>query len=505
MTSTFEENVQNNVYADLTEEDRDEIYTMERVFLNSYVESKNSMELEEWLPYELSKHLPDKTNDEIREISIEIIDSLKTTEEKKLSQKNAIASGRGKDSWFSSELKKATSYMSTEQASDFLRNLDRAVTEANVAMHKTITTKSSGYVLPNKNPNLDGFIAEQYQVNTFNMASVAKGQSVRAEVPPLNQGQTYSKNGFDVIIKDAAGNRKHQYQMKYGSTDENTINMLRKGNYNNQQFVVPAEQQEAVQNAFPTKTVSSAIKCGDISGKSLTKAEAKEMQHKAQMGENINVNWNEYVVKDIALGISKSAATATLQGAAIGTLSSVASKIYNNEPIKGEEVIKDALVTGADFGIKAATAGVLKVISEKSENPIIPKGTDSSVYSGIAFVAIENAKVLNKVAKEELTVQEGLDEMEQTTYSSIAGIAGSKLVGKIGEKIGTLIGTAFGPVGSVVGQIVGYSAGAAFGNLVAKGVQKVRQKAFETIKNVGNNIFNGVKTFVNNAVALFGF
>lgn len=147
-------------------------------------------------------------------------------------------------------------------------------------MHEAITTKGSGYTIPNQNPNLDGFIAEQYHVNSFNMEAAAQGSGLRAEVQPLKPGETYTKNGFDVVIKDANGNRIHQYQMKYGATAEDTISMLKAGKYNNQIIVVPEEQVEAVQKAFPNKTVTSTIGAGDVKSKPLTKEQAKNYRNR---------------------------------------------------------------------------------------------------------------------------------------------------------------------------------------------------------------------------------
>lgn len=52
-------------------------------------------------------------------------------------------------------------------------------------------------------------------------------------------------------------------------------------------------------------------------------------------------------------------------GAAIGIGFNVAQKVWNGEEVRGEELIETALTCGADFGIKAALAGALKVGAEK--------------------------------------------------------------------------------------------------------------------------------------------
>lgn len=309
------------------------------------------------------------------------------------------------------------------------------------------------------NPNLDGFIAEQHHVNSFNMNAAAKGSGLRAEVQPLKPGETYTKNSFDVIIKDDSGKRIHQYQMRYGATAEDTIRMINSGNYNNQTLVVQEEQVAAVQEAFSNKTVTSTIGDGEVSSKPFTKEQAKELQEKAQTGNFMDAAWNDYVAKDIAIGIGKQTGYACLQGAAVGAGMAIATKVWNGEPIDGEEVIETAIVSGADFGVKTATAGALKAASEKGVLKVIPKGTKGSTFANIAFVVIENVKVLGKVATGELTAKECLDAMEQTIASCVAGIAASTKGAAIGATIGSVLEPVGTAVGGFIGETIGYMAG----------------------------------------------
>lgn len=489
----------------LSEEEAKGVSKIQREFLESYVAFKDKMPVEEWLPQELQKQLPEKTSEEIEEMSTEIISSLKVTEDMKVSQQKAIAAGRSKDSWFASTILQSTSQMSAQESARYLQSLDDAVKNANAAMHETITTKGSGYITPSMNPNLDGFIAEQHHVNSFNMNAAAKGSGLRAEVQPLKPGETYTKNGFDVIIKDASGKRIHQYQMKYGATAEDTIRMINSGNYNNQTLVVPEEQVAAVQEAFPNKTVTSTIGDGDVSSKPLTKEQAKELQEKAQTGNLMDADWNDYVAKDIAIGIGKQTGYACLQGAAVGGGMAIATKVWNGEPIDGEEVIETAIVSGADFGVKTATAGALKAASEKGVLKVIPKGTKGSTFANIAFVAIENVKVLGRVATGELTAKEGLDAMEQTTASCVAGIAVSTKGAAIGATIGSVLGPVGTAVGGFIGGTIGYIAGSKVAQTVVKGKQKVRDKAVEVVKSVGSAIVSGAKSIAQGFASLFGF
>lgn len=489
----------------LSEEEAKGVSRMQRDFLESYAACKDELSAEEWLSQELQRQLPGRTAGEIHEMSSEIIASLNITEEMKKSQQKAFSLGKSKDSWFASTILKSSSQMSAQESAKYLQSLDDAVKNANAAMHETITTKGSRYILPSMNPNLDGFIAEQHHVNSFNMEAAAKGSGLRAEVQPLKPGETYTKNGFDVIIKDASGKRIHQYQMKYGATAEDTIRMLNSGNYNNQTIVVPEEQVVAVQEAFPSKTVRSTIGEGNVQSKPLTKQQAKDLQKQAQKENFIDADWNDYVAKDIAIGIGKQTGYACLQGAVVGAGMSIATKVWNGEPIDGEEVVETAIVSGTDFGIKAATAGALKAASEKGVLKIIPKGTKGSTFANIAFVAVENVKVFGKVAAGELTPKEGLDAMEQTTASCVAGIATSTKGAVMGASIGAVLGPVGAAVGGAIGGAIGYMAGSKVAETVVKGVQKVRDKAIEISRDVRDTIFDAVESGIRGVVGWLGF
>lgn len=499
---TFESDFSDKI---IDKETADKVAAIQRSFLESYVKSRDNMTVDDWLSLELQKQLSDKTTEDIKAMSAEIISSLRITEEMKLSQQRSIESGRSKESWLASTLVKATSYMSAQESAQYLQNLDSAVKNANIAMHETIMTKGSGYTIPSQNPNLDGFIAEQYHVNSFNMDAMAKGSGLRAEVQPLKPGETYTKNGFDVIIKDINGNRIHQYQMKYGASADDTIRMLKSGNYNNQILVVPEEQVEIVQKAFPNKTVTSTIGEGSVTSKPLTKEQAKKLQENAQSGNFMEVSWNDYVAKDIALGIGKQVGYSCLQGAAVGVGMKVATKVWNGETIDGDEVVTTAITSGADFGIKTAVAGALKVASEKEIIRVIPKGTGGNVFANIAFVAVENVKIFGKVATGELTGKEGLEVMQQTTGSCLAGLAASAKGTAIGVSIGAVLGPAGMAVGGFIGGTVGYIAGSKIGQGVVKGAQKICGKAKEVASSVGDKILDGIKSGISGLVSIFGF
>lgn len=219
----------------------------------------------------------------------------------------------------------------------------------------------------------------------------------------------------------------------------------------------------------------------------------------------MEVSWNDYVAKDIALGIGKQVGYSCLQGAAVGVGMKVATKVWNGETIDGDEVVTTAITSGADFGIKTAVAGALKVASEKEIIKVIPKGTGGNVFANIAFVAIENGKILGKVATGELTGKEGIEAMQQTTGSCLAGLAASAKGTAIGASIGAVLGPAGMAFGGFIGGTVGYMAGSKIGQGVVKGAQKIREKAKEVASSVGDKILDGIKSGISGLVSIFGF
>lgn len=487
-----------------SEEEAQALKPIQKKFMESYIEHKDTMPVDKWLHKEMSEHLPECTPEEISEMSDDIITTLKIQEEKKASLESAIANGRSKESWFASEAKVATSHMSSQEASKYLQGLDEALSDANESLYRTIHTQAGTI---SKNPHLDGFIAEQHHAQTFNLNAEATGSPYRAKVLEPN-GNGYAKNSVDIVIVDESGNVVRRYQSKYCKDAEATAKAFERGDYRGQQKLVPEGQEGDI-----AKKVTTVIEAPDGTTSSpLSKERAMELRDEAQSGKWNDLNWNEYKAKDLAIGIGKQAGQAALMGAAVGVGFDVAQKVWNGEKINGEELVETALVSGADFGVKAAAAGALKVGVEKGVVKIIPKGTPAATIANIAHVAIENVKIIGKMAKGELTVKEGFEKMEQTTVATVAGLAASAK----GTAIGATVGSVFGPIGTVVGGFiggtVGYMAGSKVGEKIVKGVQKIREKSRDIVKTIGRTASNlassfcsGVRNFCSGVKSLFSW
>ncbi len=107
---------------------------------------------------------------------------------------------------------------------------------------------------------------------------------------------------------------------------------------------------------------------------------------------------NEYNIKNIALEIGKQIGVSALQGATIVSGMNSTTNSWQNDKIKVDEEIEETLKTGDDIGLKVATAGALKVISEKDKVKNFSKKATSGI-ANIAYIAIENLKTALKVSE----------------------------------------------------------------------------------------------------------
>lgn len=482
---------------------------IQKKFMENYLKNRDTMPVEKWLTEMLVNSLPDYSTDEVTRISTEMINTLQIQEEKKKSLQKAIHNGRSKESWFASETKTATSYMSMQEASQYLKNLDDALSSANEALNKTIYIQG-GTGSVNQNPNLDGYIAEQYHTQQFNLKAAATGSPYRAKVlGPGDKG--YSPNSVDIVIVDKNGHIVKRYQSKYCKDAASTLKAFADGDYRGQRKLVPQDQKTELEARG--KKVTDVITAPDgTSSVPLTKEQAKELQKEAQSGTWNELNWNEYEVKDLAVGIGKQAGQAAVMGAAIGVGVDIAQKVWNGEEIDGEELVETAITTGTDIGVKAAAAGALKVGVEKGIVMAIPKGTPASTITNIVHVAVENVKIAGEMASGELTAKEGIEKMQETTVSTVAGIAASTKGASIGAAIGSVLGPVGSAVGGFIGGSVGYMAGSKMGKAVTKIHQKVKNTAKEAIKsvaetarNIGSCVVEAAGNIGSAILGLFGF
>lgn len=481
-----------DIYLDgFNDEDAKELEKILKRFLDSYSKKKESLNDKEWLKKELKIELPSLSDEEANNLSEECFNEIEFFDKNLESINNTIENGGTKEEWLLKNVQEAAVGTSINDYGNYLNLVDISIKNANEQILRVITNNDGSV---NKNMNLDGFIAEQHHVNSFNMNANLNKSKYRAEVLSPKAGETYGKNSFDVVIRDSNNKIIHQYQMKYGATAKETIKMIRHGNYNNQRLVVPPEQLEEVRKAFPGKTVESSIGGTDkvkITSKTLRKDEAKNIQLEAQKESNIiNEDWNHFKTKELTINIAKNAGIAGIQAATITAGFDIAQRVVSNEKIDLNETLSIAFKTGCDSGIKAAATGALKVGIEKGIIKVIPQGTPIGVIANIVCVGIENVKVFGKVASGELTMTQALDRMGRITTSMVYGLgwgATASIIGAVALAWVPIVGPV---IGGFIGGTIGYMAGSKFG----ASIYKVSKKIVNTAKKISAKAWSGVKS-----------
>lgn len=468
--------------------------------LDSYWNRSQGQSDKEWLEELIMRRCRHISREQAEKDAEEIIKSLEICEENLTSIEKATQRGTSKEKWLEDKLQESAIGMSAAQYSEVLQKADSVLYEQNRELTEALSRSSDGHIM--MNPNLDGNIAEHMLGRTVELKGYLQGKNITVDVRGAN-----TANSVDVRVKDISKGIEtvHNYQMKFGKDAKATISLIEGGNYNNQRIVVPKEQLQEVQEYFSSKgsqkTISDHIEINGVSGKAFTKAEMKELQQKAQEeGTAPTLDDYYYSTKEYALHVGKNAGVTALQMAAVTTGIDMVSKICQGEEIKPDELAEKALSSGADAGIKAVASGTLYTATKNGLLPFLKKFSPKGI-TNIAFVGVENAKVLLKMAEGKLSTVKGLDQMGKTTVSMIGGM-GCMALAK-GIAAGFSLG---GPVGAGIGLVagmVGYAAGSHIGDKVYSAAKKVAKsakelgvKAFNAVKSVKDKLFNKVRSMV---------
>ena len=432
-------------------------------FVSSWERHKHDTAPAEWLANEFRKY-PNlwEGEEEMVATAKEVVANVERRNADQASLHAHVDAGKSKASWLAGKIEEGAAAAGASSVGAYATKIDQTLQTANGEMF--------GFTF-NQNRNLDGLIAEQHHADTFNLDAVAKGSPLRAEVQ-----RSLKKNSVDIFVKDGEGKGKivQRYQSKYGKDAEATQELFAEGDYRGQRKLVADGQEDAIANA------TNVIEAQDVRSKPLSKAEAKRLQERAQQDQEARqYEWNDVNRIEIAKGIGKQAAAnaamvCVFQGAHIlgrRVWNSLRGKENQSASDDLREFFESSIKGAAHVGVQTAVSGAV-VVAVKNGLIKSLKNTPVGRIVQVVHVGLENAKVLWKFAKGELTVEETLDAMGTTTASAIGGLAG---VAK-----GIALGSAMGPVGSFVGGIVGGIAGSKIGEAVwigSKAIIKAAAKA----------------------------
>ena len=447
-------------------------------FVSSWERHKHEKTPAVWLADEFRRY-PDlwTGEEEIVSTANEVVANVERANADKASLHAHLDAGKSKASWLAKKIEQGAAAAGVANVGDYAAGIDKTLKTANDQMLEAVSTQSGAV---NRIPNLDGFIAEQHHADTFNLDAAAKGSPLRAEVLG-SQG----KNSVDVVIKDGDGNIVRQYQSKYGQDAEATRKLFEKGDYPEQERLVPSGQEGDVPGS------TDRLEADSVHSKPLTKDEAKRRQEQAQQEQEIRqYEWNEVNRIEIAKSIGKQALVGAaiacgFQGARI-----LGRRVWNflrgkeNPPASEDlrEFFQSSVKSAGHVGAQTAVSGAVFVAARSGWINLL-KYTPASTIAGIVHVGMENAKVLFKLAKGELNGEEALDALGNCTASTVGGLAGAVAVG-------SMFG---GPVGAVIGGVAGYMAGSKIGEAVYEGGKAIVKTAAKVVKGVVEGTVKVVK------------
>lgn len=475
-------------------------------FIRSYRDKTPDLSNKDWLCLEFSKY-PDiwSNEEELKQAADEIVEEIEVFESSQQELTEHHRKGLSTNNWLARKIEQGATAGGVTNVGAYATKIDTAIDMANKA-NIDLLYRNDGQL--NQQLNLDGFIAEQHHVDTFNLDAVAKGSEYRAEVLQPKPGQTYGKNSVDIVIKDGEGKIVRRYQAKYGADADTTYTLLKKGDYRGQRKLVPEGQSDDIPGSTET------IEIDGVESKPLSKQEAKERQRRAQEeAEAKQYDWNETSRIEIAKNIVRKAGAAALLSVGFQGARILGRRIWNgitgkdNKSVEEdlEEFVQSSLKSVATSGLTVAVTGAVTVAVKSGWLGNVLKNTPAGRIANAVCIGIENTKILYKFAKGDITGAEALDQAGNATCSLVGGLAG----GTKGASIGAALGTVLGPVGTViggtVGGVVGGIAGSTVGEAIYEGGKKIVSTVVDKTKLIGSAISSGVSGFYSSVVSRIGF
>ena len=454
----------------------------------------------------IGNQILEKVADEIEEA--EIIDTKKVIEDMKEAS-NILSQYNETMIYETAAIKEAqlvANVLSTKSVNNYIDTVNTTIDNANKTMMKSVTTKAGTI---NQNPNLDGFIFEEYHAGTFNIDAAVKQKSYYAEALKPEIGETYGKNSIDLIIEDSGKYVKKYSAKAYKNANETAKSFYDKitgYKYKGQSKLVPTDQTNEIANS------ADKIKYNNVESKGITKSEIKDIQNDLQ-SENKKADIFNFKKDVSTISISKQIGKQAMlngtMGLGIGMAANIGTKIIQGKEVEVEEIIEVGIKTGGSVGLSTAVAGGIRVAVEKE---IIPAMSNSTI-GAIAASSMDIIGTACKLGSGEISLGEAVKEVGtsiSSAYSAIVsssfgytatiaavGMVGLGTLGTVGTVIGTgvalVAGAVCGTIGSKIGEEIANGVGTIAEKVVDKAVEVVKE-GIDKVKNIANGVINKVQS-----------
>ena len=532
-------------------------------FLRSYAENEKSQDkkdLKTWLVFELQNELPNKKVEDIEKIATELISGIEIyyTKKKEVEKYQSLGITNGdyvgneilekvadeieeaeivdtkeiiadmqEASNVLSQYNEAMIYetaaikepqlvanvLSANSVNNYVDSIDTVIDNANKRIIESVTTKAETI---NQNPNLDGFIFEEYHAGTFNIDAAVKQKSYHAEALKPELGETYGKNSIDIVIEDSG-----KYVKKYSAKAYKNANETAKSFYDKitgykykfQSKLVPTGQTREIVNSV------DKIKFDNVESKGITKTEIKNIQNELQSGnKKIDIFSFKKDVNTISISkqIGKQAMVNGTMGLGIGMATNIGINLITGKEVEAEEVIEAGIKTGASMGMATAVAGGIRVAVEKKVIPtVFSRILTNNTIGAVAVASMDIVGTAFKLGSGEITLGKAVKDVGNSISAGYGAIISSGIGFSGGMALATTIGLGtIGTVGTILTGGVALIGGAVCGvvgsNIVLKianGLGEITEKVVDKavdivksgvnkVKNKVNSAWSGVKSFI---------
>ena len=533
-------------------------------FLRSYAENEKSQDkkdLKTWLVFELQNELPNKKVEDIEKIATELISGIEVYYQKKKEVEKYQSVGITNGDYLGNEIlekvaneieeaeivdtkeviedmKEASNILSqyneamiyetaavkepqlvanvlsAKSVNNYVDTVNNAIDSANKTLMESITTKTGNI---NQNPNLDGFIFEEYHAGTFNIDATVKQKSYHAEVLKPGAGETYGKNSIDIVIKEAKKNMKKYSAKAYKNANETAKSFYDKitgYKYKFQSKLVPTDQTKEIVNSV------DKIKFDNVESKGITKTEIKNIQSELQSGnKKTDIFSFKKDVNTISISkqIGKQAMVNGTIGLAIGMAANIGANIITGKGLEAEEVIEAGIKTGASMGMATAVAGGIRVAVEKKVIPtVFSRILTNNTIGAVAVASMDIVGTAFKLGSGEITLGKAVKDVGNSISASYGAIISSGIGFSGGMALATTIGLGtIGTVGTIltgglalvtgaVCGVVGSKVGGAIANgigtvaeTIVDGAVDIIKAGKEVVKSLASGVWNGLKAAGN--------
>ena len=532
-------------------------------FLRSYAENEKSQDkkdLKTWLVSELQNELPNKKAEDIEKIATELISGIEIyyTKKKEVEKYQSIGITNGDyvgneilekvadeieeaeivdtkeviedmkevsnilfqyneamiyETAAIKEPQLVANVLSANSVNNYVDSVNTAIDNANKTIIESVTTKAGTI---NQNPNLDGFIFEEYHAGTFNVDATVKQKPYHAEALKPELGETYGKNSIDLVIEDTGKYVKKYSAKAYKNANETTKSFYDKMTgykYKFQSKLVPTEQTREIANSV------DKIKYNNVESKGITKAEIKEIQNDLQTGNKkadiINFK-NDVNTISISKQIGKQAMVNGTMGLGIGMAANIGVNLISGKEVEAEEVIEAGIKSGASMGMATAVAGGIRVAVEKKVIPtVFSRVLSNNIIGAVAASSMDIIGTAFKLGSGEISLGEAVKDVGSSISAGYGAIISSGIGFSGGMALATTIGLGtIGTVGTILTGGVALIGGAVCGVVgsnialkIANGLGEITEKAIDKavdivksgvnkVKNTVNSAWSGVKSFI---------